>query len=268
MATLQTAHGNIWYDIIDLTPPWERAPETVLFHHGVGIDHRIWCKWWPILSRRFRLVRFDVRGYGRSAEAGMGYDWSIPGLAADALAVAEAAGAVRFHYVGESMGGALGYYLAIHHGESLLSLISCTAPHKGIAVSGLGTWREQIEGDGMSAWSETMMDRRFFANGIAQAEWDWFHACQSACDASVVLGQGDMLADVDLSDELGRISVPTLMIAGDSSPFLSPPTLAETHSRVPGAKLLLCANARHGVVLSHGTAAAQAMLDFVDGLPT
>ena len=264
MSMLQTANGDIWYDIIDLNPPWVESPETVLFHHGVGIDHRIWCKWWPVLSRRFRLVRFDVRGYGRSASAGVGYDWSIPGLAADTLAVAKAAGTEQFHYVGESMGGALGYYLAIHHGEALLSLTSCTAPHKGGAVSGLLAWRQQIETDGIVAWSKTMMGRRFFPGGISEREWNWFHAVQSACNPDVVLGQGDMLAEVDLSDELGRIDTPTLMIAGDSSPFLSPLTLADTHSLVPDAELMLFSGARHGVVLSHGTAAAQAVLDFLD----
>ena len=73
-----------------------------------------------------------------------------------------------------------------------------------------------------------------------------------------------MLAEVDLSDELGRIDTPTLMIAGDSSPFLSPLTLADTHSLVPGAELMLFSRARHGVVLSHVTAAAKAVLDFLD----
>ena len=264
MPMLETADGALFYDITDLTPPWETAPETVLFHHGVGIDHGIWARWWPVLARRYRLVRFDMRGYGRSSVPPEGYPWSFDGLAADVHAIAAAAGAERFHYVGESLGGALGYYLAIYHPGSLLSLIACTAPHKGGAVNWLAEWRSFVAENGMDGWSTKMMERRFFPGALSPTEEAWFHAVQSACVAHVVLDQGDMLGTADLSDELGRITAPTLMIGGDSSPFLPPTVLADTHALVPGAQMQLFSGARHGVVLSHGTAAAQAMLDFLD----
>ena len=157
MPMLETADGALFYDVTDLTPPWESAPETVLFHHGVGIDHGIWARWWPVLARRYRLVRFDMRGYGRSVVPAEGYAWSFDGLAADVHAVAAAAGAERFHYVGESLGGALGYYLAINHPDSLLSLIACTAPHRGGAVDWLAEWRSFVEENGMDGWSRRMM---------------------------------------------------------------------------------------------------------------
>jgi pimeloyl-ACP methyl ester carboxylesterase len=263
MPMLETADGALWYEVTDLTPPWEEAP-MVVFHHGVGIDHGIWWRWWPVLARRFRLVNFDMRGYGSSPEPGEGFAWSMEGLAEDTLAVARAAGAERFHFVGESIGGAIGYHLAIHHAQALISLIACTAPHRGGAIDWLDQWRPVIEGEGMRGWSERMMERRFAPGALAEAEWQWFHRIQSACDSAIVLGQAEMLAAVDMSDELGRITVPTLMIGGDASPFLPAPVLADTHSRVPGAEMQLFAGARHGVVLTHGTAAAQAMLDFLD----
>ena len=264
MAMLETADGPLWHDVIDLTPPWLEAPETVVFHHGVAIDHRIWARWWPLLAPRFRLVRFDMRGYGRSPAPAAGHRWSMEGLAKDLLAVARAAGAERFHYVGESLGGALGYHLALEHPEVLLSLTACTAPHRGGAVDWLAEWRGFVAAEGMTAWSQRMMERRFRPGALSDAEWQWFHGVQAACDPAVVLDQGDMLATVDLSDDLARITVPTLMVAGDSSPFLPPTVLADTHARVPGAEMVLFAGARHGVVLSHGTAAAQAMLAFLD----
>ncbi len=263
MPMLETADGALYYDVTDLTPPWHETPETVIFHHGVAIHHGIWARWWPVLARRYRLVRFDMRGYGKSAVPPEDYAWSIEGLVSDVFAVAEAAGAERFHFVGESLGGALGYHLASRHPERLLSLIACTAPHRGGSVNWLQEWQTFIDENGMSGWSERMMDRRFFPGALPDAEWQWFHKVQSACPAHVVIGQGEMLLTVDLSDDLERIATPTLMIAGDSSPFLTSTTLADTHSRVPGAQMQLFAGARHGVVLSHGTLAAQAMLDFL-----
>lgn len=264
MPTIDTGAGALWYDVMDLTPPWDSEPETVVFLHGVGIEHRIWCRWWPVLSPRLRIAVMDMRGYGRSPAPADGYRWSLEGIAGDVLAVADAAGAERFHFVGESAGGAVGYWLAIERPERLRSLVACTAPHRGENIRGLPKWRETIESRGMAAWSETMLESRFAAGAIGEAERRWFHAAQQACDERAVLDVADMLGAVDLSDGLARIEAPTLMIGGDSSPFLPPATLIDTHSRVPGAELRLFDGARHGVVLSHGEAAARAMLDFLD----
>ncbi len=264
MPTLDTADGQLWYDVIDLTPPWMSEPETVLLHHGVGIDHGIWCRWLPVLSGRLRIVVMDMRGCGRSTKSSGDRGWSMEGLARDVLAVADAAGAQRFHYVGESLGGALGYYLAIHHSARLHSLVACTAPHRGDAVRGLSKWRGLVESGGMAAWSEMMMNSRFVPGALDDRASHWFLDAQRACDPDALLGQAGMLRALDLSDGLPDIVAPTLMIGGDSSPVLPPVVLADTHARIPGAALRLFSGARHGVVLSHGTQAAQAMLDFLD----
>ena len=263
MAMLETADGPLWYDVIDLTPPWAAAPATVLLHHGVGTDHGIWAHWWPVLANRYRLAVFDLRGHGRSDVPAPGYAWSMAGLARDALAVADAAGAGKLHFIGESLGGTLAYFLAVHHPERLHSIVACTAPHRGAAVDWLGEWRAFVAANGMCAWSERMMERRFAPGALDDATWQWFHRTQAACAAHVVLDLGEMLAAVDLSAELGRVATPCLMIAGDSSPFLPPPVLADTHARVPGAEMRLFNRARHGVVLSHGREAAEVARDFL-----
>ena len=264
MATVDTAAGPLWFETMDLTPRWTAEPETVLFLHGVGIDHGIWSRWWPILAARYRIVVTDMRGYGRSAKPPADYAWSMDGMIGDVLAVADAAGAEKFHFVGESFGGAAGYYLAIHRRERLRSLVACTAPHRGANIRGLPDWRRIIEGRGMEAWSESMLKSRFVDGAIGAAERRWFHEVQRACDPDSVLGQADMLAAADMTDGLPEIATPTLMIGGDSSPLLPPSVLVDTHARVPGAELRLFDGARHGVVLSHGEAAARTMLDFID----
>ena len=66
MAMLETADGALYYEVIDLTPPWLTAPATMLFHHGVGTNADIWSDWLGPLAGRYRLVRFDTRGLGRT----------------------------------------------------------------------------------------------------------------------------------------------------------------------------------------------------------
>ena len=93
MPKIETDNGALHYEILDATPPWLDTTETILFHHGVAIDSGIWAGWPPSLSDRYRLVTFDVRGYGRSNIPDDGFDWSFEVLAKDVLAVADAADA-------------------------------------------------------------------------------------------------------------------------------------------------------------------------------
>lgn len=131
MPKIDTDNGTLHYELIDATPRWLEAPETILFHHGVAIDSGIWGGWLPVLADRYRILTFDVRGYGRSNIPEENFKWSFELMAKDVMSVADANGVNKFHFVGESMGGAMGLYLAIHHPERLLTITPCTCPHKG-----------------------------------------------------------------------------------------------------------------------------------------
>ena len=84
------------YEVTDVTAPWHGEAETIIFHHGVGITSDIWLEWLAPLADRYRLVRMDCRGFGRSPIPPPGFPWSMAGLANDVLEVARAAGAERF----------------------------------------------------------------------------------------------------------------------------------------------------------------------------
>jgi pimeloyl-ACP methyl ester carboxylesterase len=71
----------------------------VLLHPGVG-DSRIWDGLLPELTARHRVIRYDVRGYGRSPQPTTGYS-----MLADLYAVLDHFGVDRAHLVGCSMGG-------------------------------------------------------------------------------------------------------------------------------------------------------------------
>jgi len=55
------------YEVTVLTPPWLADVETIVFHHGLGACQDIWMEWLPALVDRYRVVRFDMRGHGRSS---------------------------------------------------------------------------------------------------------------------------------------------------------------------------------------------------------
>ena len=61
---VSTKHGFLEYSITDSVSRWRKPKETILFHHGVGINMDIWIDWLPYLSKDFTCVRFDMRGCG------------------------------------------------------------------------------------------------------------------------------------------------------------------------------------------------------------
>ncbi len=74
--------AELFYRVDDFTDPWTR-PETVVLHHGIAKNHKLWYGWIPILSRYYRVVRFDMRGHGQSSVLDPGSPWSLDNFAKD-----------------------------------------------------------------------------------------------------------------------------------------------------------------------------------------
>ena len=71
MPYLELPDCNLFYTIDDHTDAWTK-PETVLFVHGFTETGEAWRAWVPHFSRRYRMVRIDQRGFGRSGAVAKG----------------------------------------------------------------------------------------------------------------------------------------------------------------------------------------------------
>ena len=71
--------------IDDFTDPWTQ-PETVLLVHGLAESGQAWRAWVPHLARRWRVIRIDQRGFGKSTPMDEDFPWSVDTLAADLVA--------------------------------------------------------------------------------------------------------------------------------------------------------------------------------------
>ena len=97
----------------------------VLMIQGIGVEGNGWRPQMDGLGDRYRILTFDNRGIGASELRGGRFDMAR--LAADALAVADAAGAAHFHLVGHSMGGVIAQAVALVAPERIKSLaLLCT----------------------------------------------------------------------------------------------------------------------------------------------
>lgn len=255
--------ARIYYEVSAPAPAPVAQPPTLIFNHGVAANLDLWNDWLPHLNERFRLVRFDMRGCGRSTVPPAGFAWSLELLAGDALAIADAAGVRNFHFVGESLGGTVGLYLAIHRGDRLSSLTVSNGAPRGGLVQNLAGWRDIIDTHGQKVWADRMMEWRFFPGALPQDKFDWFHDQHVKCSPDAALAMAALVATANLSGRLGEIKTPTLLLSPDASPFIPVTVMAEMKQQIPACELQVFAHARHGLPLSHGGACAQVLRDFL-----
>ena len=255
--------GEIHYSCIDIVPPWISEPETIVFHHGVGASSDIWAEWIPVLADRYRLLRFDMRGTGRSLRALKGERLAFDELVDDVISVADAAGISAFHLVGESIGGTAALGVGLRHAQRIKTLTVCNAAYFGSEIRSVGDWSKTLEDEGGSAWSATMMERRFFPGSISPEKWAWYEAQQASHPAQSILAGLESLVGVDLREQLADLRTPTLLLHADSSPFISAELMASLHSRLHRSELQIFPRTRHGLPFSHARECAEVLRAFL-----
>lgn len=264
MPTIQTSQGPLHYDVCDIVPDWVPNPTTIIFHHGIGANLHIWAEWLPLLATRYRLVRYDMRGFGGSSVPPADYKWSFDGLIDDLLAVAETVGARRFHLVGESIGGTAVLAFALRYPERVLSLCLSNAAARGGVVSNVTSWRATLAQGGQQAWAAEMMQRRFYPDALSPALHRWYTGVHETCSMNATLGLADLLLGADLTSKLGDVKPPTLLLAPEASPFIPLEVMASMRAAIPGAELQVFAHSKHGLPLSHGAQCAGVLREFLE----
>ena len=140
---------------------------ALLLGNSIGTEHALWAPVVPALQRHFRVLRFDLRGHGAS-ESPPG-DYTMAMLGEDALAVADAAGARRFSYMGISIGGMVGMWLGAHAADRVERMVLCNTSAKLPAT----LWADRIakvRAGGMATIVDAVMPRWFTARYLARAD--------------------------------------------------------------------------------------------------
>jgi pimeloyl-ACP methyl ester carboxylesterase len=260
-----TPAGKIHYEVIDQVAPWTRTSETIIFHHGIGASPGIWQDWLPHLIDRYRIVRFDMRGYGRSHIPAGGHKWTSGVFVDDLLAVADAAGAARAHVVGESIGGTIALYFALRYPERVATLTISNGADRGAPLQKVNEWQAQLDRHGVKAWSDQFMRDRFYDGALSAEKYAWYAAQQEAWTPDSILGALSVLVGTDVRAELPTLDLPVLLLHGDSSPFIPVNVMVDMHHAIPGSRLQVFPRARHGLPFSHARECARALRQFLDG---
>lgn len=221
------------------------SADTVLFSHSLGVTLDTWDAQVRSLDNRWRVVRYDARGHGRSDAPGGPYELAM--LAADALAVLDAADVATAHVVGLSMGGMVGMWLAAHRpdrvGRLVLANTTAHIPLRDMWNSRIETALSVGMGSIASATLQRWVSERFKTvqpeaiAAIAETMRTMSPAGYAGCCAA--------LRDADQRATVGAIAAPALVLTGAADQAITPAVAEALAAAIPGARCAIVPDAGH-----------------------
>jgi 3-oxoadipate enol-lactonase len=211
---------------------------SLVFTHSLGSDHRMWELQVQALKEQYHIVSIDNIGHGES-DVPTG-DYTVADMAEGVLAVAAAEELERFHYCGLSVGGITGLWIGVHHPDRLLSL---TLSNTAAKIGAPELWNERIavaRSEGMSALVDGVI-ARWFSPDFADRSPERFAQARAtllATDPAGYAGVSAALRDADLRDDVGSITVPTLVIGGIIDQATPIEQARWLHEQIAGSQLI------------------------------
>ena len=268
MPVVQTAPDlQTWYRIDDFTDPWTRAPWIVLMH-GVAENSDAWYGWIPHLSRRYRVLRFDVRGFGRSSPMPRDYDWPFEQIGDDLLALTAHLGIERFHLVSAKVGGTMALHFASRGPDCLQSLAVLGTPVVTASAKDSGYSSQEIDEKGVGHWARRTMHNRLGSVMPPEAQ-EWWAQMMETTPASTQSGFLRLLPSIDIRPLLPKVRCPTLVVTtGDPNNVAQNITGIEStkawQSTIPNSEFMVIGNDSFHVAATAPDLAAEAVLKFID----
>jgi pimeloyl-ACP methyl ester carboxylesterase len=250
----------------------------VVLIHGWPLSGASWSEQVPALSGAgYRVVSYDRRGFGQS-DPGDGYDYDA--LADDLANVLSELELTDVTIVGFSMGGGeVARYIAKHGEDRIHSAVFAAAvppylPQTDDNPDGpLDDATAKMFSDGLADDRDAFFDQfvtMFYSVGgdgedkATKDQHDEALALAKLSDEGAAKGAMEAFASTDFRDDLTKITVPTLVIHGDSDgvvPFEG--SGKRTHEAVASSELVVVEDAPHGFNVTHADEFNEALLAFL-----
>ncbi|WP_322761100.1 3-oxoadipate enol-lactonase [Frankia sp. Cr2] len=245
------------------------APVLVLLN-SIGASTAMWDPQVAVLAERFRVVRIDSRGHGRSPAAPPGQPGqpcTIDELARDVLAVLDRIeldlGVTRVHLAGLSLGGMTAMWIAAHHPQRIARLaLLCTSAHLPPAKARFDR-AATVRRDGLGPIADAVV-QRWVTPGLAARDPGLVAALMAmlrGTDAESYAQCCEAIATMDLRPDLARIAAPTLVIAGSDDPAIPPEHAQTIADGIAGARVEVLGNAAHLATVERSGEVARLLLE-------
>ncbi len=262
---------------IDLYYEDHGSGQPVVLIHGYPLSGRAWDKQVPVLlDDGRRVITYDRRGFGKSSQPTTGYDYDT--FASDLNTLLETLDLRDVTLVGHSMGtGEVTRYLSKYGSQRVTKgvLISPIPPFllqtgdnpEGLPASLFDGFMQTARQD-VPAWMKGFLDNFYnidkfrgtlVSDQAYQASWNIASAASATATVACI-----PTWETDFRSDLGRISVPMLVIQGDDDRILPYPN---TGRRLPGMlsdmQMVVIEGGPHAISWTHDDQVNSALLKFL-----
>jgi 3-oxoadipate enol-lactonase len=257
MPFVDLPHARIHYALSgDSTLP------ALVLSNSLGTNFSIWDAQAAEFERHFRILRYDMRGHGKSSVPPPPY--SVPELAADLLSLADFLGIDRFHFCGLSIGGMIGMSLALQSPARLRKLVLCSTAAKIGTFESWNTRIEMVRTQGMKEIARATPPRWFtpdFQNSSPEVIAAVVRSIESL-NPNGYIGGCCAVRDFDAHTTVSSIHVPVLVISGTHDPAAPPSDGHFLADHISGARYVEL-NASHISIMEDPQRFANEVLDFL-----
>ncbi|WNW10028.1 alpha/beta fold hydrolase [Pseudomonas sp. DTU_2021_1001937_2_SI_NGA_ILE_001] len=240
----------------------------VVLIHGVGLNKEMWGGQIVGLSTNYRVIAYDMLGHGASPRPEP--DTGLPGYAEQLLELLDHLGIEHATVIGFSMGGLVARAFALHYPQRLAGLVILNSVFN----------RTPEQRAGVIARTSQAAEHGPDANaGEALARW-FSREYQAANPAQIAAIRQDLAnndpqgylttyklfatQDMYRAEDLGSISVPTLVATGELDPGSTPDMARQLAMRIKGAEVAILPEQRHMMPVESPRLVNQVLLDFLD----
>ena len=220
----------------------------------------------PALADRYRVLRYDKRGHGKSGVSPGPY--TITQLADDAVGLLDVLEIEKVHFMGLSIGGMIGQQLGARYPERVHSLSLCNSASE---MPPRSLWEERFEiarTQGIAGLVDGTIKRWFTAPFIERAPKDIEKVRQMILGTNVdgYMACGSAVRDMAQSTMLLKIKTPTLVLSGEHDPACTVEQGTVLHRLIDGSKMVVLRDAAHLSNIEQPAAFNNAVRTFVDSV--
>ncbi len=234
--------------------------------HSLACNLTMWNPQMPVLTKKFKVLRFDTRGHGQSsAPAG---EYTLDQLADDVKGLLDALKIKQTHWAGLSMGGMIGQAFALKYPGVFQSMVladtASRRPSEAAKMWGdrIKTAREQ----GMEALVESTLER-WFTEPYRNSRKDVMQRIGNDIRNTPVagfIGCCHAISRLDTLDRLKEIKIPALVMVGEHDHGTPPEAARAIQQNLPGSELKIIPSAAHLSNIEQAQIFNDAMMGFLD----
>jgi 3-oxoadipate enol-lactonase len=254
--------ATLAYDVYDFTDPWT-TPDPVVLVHGFSKNRKFYYEWIPALARHYRVYNVDLRGHGESSPVADDFKFTLRPFAVDLVNFLDAMGLAKAHFVMAEFASAVAIELAADFPERVKSL---TCPGFGYnwraAPAGPRAWVDILRKDGSAVWARETNKFRLPADADPALR-TWYVGEQAKMPASLLIKLFEYAAELDQTDRLPRITVPTLVLTGSLAQQDTADSVRRGVAMMPHGRLVVFDGMPFNVMTACPDASIKATLNFL-----